>query len=139
MVGVGVVVFRGTDVLLIRRGKPPRQGEWSLPGGAQRLGETVAETAARELVEETGVTFTDLQFLEVIDIIFRDQQDTVQYHYTVLDYSALWQSGEPYPGDDAQEAMFLPIKELATLGLWEKTVQVIQKAADQRSLAFPRT
>ncbi len=54
MVGVGVVVWRGAQFLLIRRGKPPRAGLWSLPGGLQELGETVRETAAREIREETG-------------------------------------------------------------------------------------
>jgi ADP-ribose pyrophosphatase YjhB (NUDIX family) len=137
LVGVGVVVFRETDVLLIRRGKPPRLGEWSLPGGAQLLGETVVTTAAREVEEETGVTFTDLQFLEVIDIIFRDQEDAVQYHYTILDYSAIWESGEPRPGDDAMDAKFVSLQEIPQLGLWEKTVAVIQEAARQRLPSTP--
>src|SRR3546814_14101329 len=55
LIGVGVVVFKGDRVLLIRRGKPPREGQWSLPGGRQRLGERIAATARREVAEEAGI------------------------------------------------------------------------------------
>ena len=64
-VGVGVVVWRGDNVLLIQRGKPPRIGAWSLPGGAQELGETVRETAVREVREETGV---EIDVTHLIDV-----------------------------------------------------------------------
>ena len=57
--GVGAVVWRGERVLLIRRGKPPRAGQWSLPGGAQQLGETLLEAVTREVREETGLELVD--------------------------------------------------------------------------------
>ena len=63
IVGVGAVIWRGDAVLLIRRGQPPRVGQWSLPGGAQHLGETLAEAVAREVHEETGLTLVDLRLL----------------------------------------------------------------------------
>ena len=61
-VGIGVVALRGEEVLLIRRGRPPRQGEWSLPGGGQRLGEPAEACARRELLEEIGWAAGDLPF-----------------------------------------------------------------------------
>ena len=69
---VGVVVWKDGEVLLIRRAKPPRSGQWSIPGGAQELGETVRETAVREVREETGLDIAVTDLIEVVDFIERD-------------------------------------------------------------------
>ena len=130
---VGVVVFREDTVLLIRRGKPPREGEWSLPGGSQNLGETVRETAVREVLEETGVTIRDPEFLEVIDAILHDDKGRVRYHYTLIDFQAEWEAGEPIAADDAQHAEWVPLSRLEELNLWSKTVEIIRTAAERRS------
>ena len=132
-VGVGVVVFRQDTVLLIRRGNPPRAGEWSLPGGAQHLGETVRQTAVREVHEETGVKISEPYFLEVIDAIIPDEQGRARYHYTLIDFWAEWRAGELVAADDAQHAEWIPFSRLAEFGLWSKTVEVIQAAWQQRS------
>ncbi len=129
LIGVGVVVLRGDDVLLIRRGKPPRLGEWSLPGGLQELGETAAEAAAREVREETGVEITLGPVLDIIDVIRRDPEDRIETHYTLIDYAALWTGGAPRAGDDAMHAEFVPLAEALKLGMWTETVRVIELAA----------
>jgi len=131
-VGVGVVVFRQDTVLLIRRGNPPRAGEWSLPGGAQHLGETVRQTAVREVKEETGVTIVEPQFLEVIDAIIPDEQGRTRYHYTLIDFWAEWRAGDLSAADDAQHAEWVAFSRLVSLDLWSKTVEVIQTARRQR-------
>ncbi len=127
-VGVGVVVLKDDSVLLIRRGKPPRQGEWSLPGGSQHLGERVADTATREVREETGIEIEEPRFLEVIDAIIPDAEGRVRFHYTLVDFYARWRSGEPRADDDAVEAVWVPLADLASLELWEKTREIIGKA-----------
>jgi len=132
LLGVGVVVFCGDTVLLIRRGKPPRVGEWSLPGGAQKVGETVRETAAREVAEETGVTITGLRFLEVIDSITRDATGRVQFHYTLIDFLAEWQSGDLVVAGDADHAEWIPLARLDEIPLWSKTYELIRKAQGLR-------
>lgn len=136
-VGVGVVVLKGDTVLLIRRGKPPKAGEWSLPGGSQNVGETVRETAAREVREETGVEIRDLKFLEVLDAIIPDGLGRVQFHYTLIDFLAEWASGDPAADDDAEHAEWIPLSKLPEIELWDKTREIVQKAARVRAHGEP--
>jgi len=128
LIGVGVVVLNGDDVLLIRRGKPPRQGEWSLPGGLQDVGETVAEAAVREIREETNVEITLGGLIDVFDSIIRDEDNKVKFHYTLIDFAAQWKSGIPVAGDDAMDAAWKPISEISALNLWNESVSAIHKA-----------
>jgi len=99
---VGVVCWRGDEVLLIRRGHPPRQGEWSIPGGKVEWGEPLAVAALRELHEETGVEAELGRLVEVYEII------EPGFHCVLIDYVALWREGEPKAADDADDARFLP-------------------------------
>jgi ADP-ribose pyrophosphatase YjhB (NUDIX family) len=102
-VGVGVIAFRGEEVLLVRRGKPPRIGMWSLPGGAQHVGERTEDAARRELLEEASIEVGALELAAVIDAVNRDEEGRVRFHYTIVDYCAEWVAGEAQPGDDVQE------------------------------------
>lgn len=120
----GVVCLRGDEVLLIRRGQPPRAGEWSIPGGRVELGEGVAEAALRELAEETGVTAAILGLVDVIDHASEVRQAVL------IDYAARWVSGEPRAGDDAVEAKFVGVAEAMELVEWSETRRVIARAVD---------
>ncbi len=131
-VGVGAVIFRDDNVLLVQRAKPPREGAWSLPGGAQKTGETVAEALAREVAEETGLDFTTQGFIEVVDFIERDGDDEARHHYTLLDYWGVSDAGEIKAGGDAADARWVPLADIAKYGMWEKTVEVIGKADAMR-------
>lgn len=124
-VGIGVAVFRPGHVLLIRRGKQPRLGEWSLPGGAQELGETVMEAARREVMEETGVHIDGLQLIDVIDSIRHDDDGKVKFHFTLVDLAARWVSGDPQAGTDAMHAEWIPLDRAPHLGMWPETNRVI--------------
>lgn len=133
IIAVGAVVLRGPEVLLIRRGKPPRAGEWSLPGGGQDLGETVEEAVRREVLEETGVEVRKLAFLAVVDAIFPDETGRIRHHYTLIDYMATWHAGTPTPGDDVLEAAFMPRAKIPELNLWAETERIIRMAFDRAS------
>lgn len=128
LVGVGAVVIRDGRVLLVRRGKPPRLNEWSLPGGAQRLAETVEQAVRREVAEETGFDIACRGVVAVVDFIDRDEAGAVRYHYTLIDFLAEIIGGDPRPGDDARELAWAPLDDLAGYGLWEETVRVIRLA-----------
>ena len=132
IVGVGAVVWRGDAVLLVRRGHPPLIGQWSLPGGAQEIGETVAEAACREVMEETGIRMTPGAVIDVIDFIDRDAEGTPRYHYTLVDILGRWRSGEPQAADDVAEARFFAPADLAGLEMWAETRRIIAMAADMR-------
>jgi 8-oxo-dGTP diphosphatase len=129
-VGVGVVVWRGDQFLLIKRGKPPRLGQWSIPGGLQELGETVREAAAREIKEETNIEIEITALVDVIDGITHDEQQAVKSHYTLIDFAARYVSGEAVAGDDAMDVGWFRLEDLANLDLWETTNRVIRESAD---------
>lgn len=126
---VGVVCLRGDDVLLVRRGNPPREGEWSLPGGHIEPGEGTQAAALRELDEETSVEAELIGLIDVVDAIFENKaREFVTRHYVLIDYVALWLSGEPKAGDDADDARFFAPDEIAALGIWDQTLRVIAAA-----------
>ena len=132
VVGVGAVVWKDGRVLLVKRGRPPRQGSWSLPGGRQELGETVYQAAEREIHEETGVGIRILDIAGVVDFIDRDGGD-IRYHYTVIDVVALWRSGEAVAGDDAAAVVWVAPERLSDYGVTEAVHRMV--AAAGRRLA----
>ena len=133
IVGVGVVVLRGDRVLLVRRAKPPRQGEWSLPGGAQELGETVFEAGRREVLEETGVTVEVRGLLDVVDSIQPDDRERIRYHFTLVDVLAVWISGEARAAGDAAEVAWFGRAAVPGLGLWSETERIIRLGFERRA------
>ncbi|WP_341895823.1 NUDIX hydrolase [Ferrovibrio terrae] len=128
LVGLGAIVWKDGQVLMIQRGNPPRAGIWSLPGGAQHLGETVQAGIHREIAEETGVQIELLGLVEVIDSIQKDASGQVLYHYTIIDFVARWVSGEAVAGDDAAAVAWVDPADLHRFDLWDETVRVIEKS-----------
>ena len=128
-VGVGIVVLRpgtvATEVLLVRRGKPPNEGSWALPGGGQELGETAEAAGRRELAEETGLRVGELQFAANVDSIHRDPDGRVRYHYTIIDFAALWQGDAAVAADDVSEVAWVAVDALAPFQLWSEAHRVI--------------
>ncbi len=124
-VGIGIVVIKGDHVLLCRRGKPPNIGSWTLPGGAQDLGETCEDAARRELMEETALSVGALHFCAHVDVVRRDDEGRVRFHYTILDFAARWESGEPLAGSDVSEVQWAPMDALEPYELWSEAHRVI--------------
>ncbi len=131
-VGVGIVVFRGDEVLLVERIKPPIRNRWSIPGGAQEIGETVHEAALRELMEETGLEADIIGLIDVVDSITRDQDSRVRFHYTLVDLAAEWRSGEAVAADDVGAVRWVALADLEAMGLWTETVRIIRRGQSMR-------
>jgi 8-oxo-dGTP diphosphatase len=125
--GVGAVVRRDDAVLLILRGNPPRRGDWSLPGGAVELGETLREAAQREVREECGIEITVTELLDTFEFFQRDDVGCLQYHYVIIDFAAEYVSGEVHAASDVLDARWVAVRDLDSLPLPAKTREVIQK------------
>jgi 8-oxo-dGTP diphosphatase len=125
-VAVGAIVFRDGRVLLVKRGRPPSQGQWAIPGGRVELGETLQAAAEREINEETGLTIRARDPAYTFDVILRDDAGRVRFHYVIVDLLADYLDGEPRPGDDAREARWIAPQELAELPISQTTLDVLK-------------
>jgi 8-oxo-dGTP diphosphatase len=128
MVGVGGVVISKGRALLIRRGGPPLEGQWSIPGGMLEVGETLLEGVRRELLEETGVEVRVGELIEVFERINLDGQGKTRYHFVVLDYLCEAVGGDARAGSDVTDVAWATPSELANYSLSETAARVISKA-----------
>jgi len=129
VVGVAGVVISGDRALLVRRGRPPLEGEWSIPGGMLEVGETLIEGVERELAEETGMEVRVAGLIEVFERISLDEAGRAKYHFVVLDYLCeAVRGGEGRAGSDAIEITWATDAELAQYSLTPAATRVIRKA-----------
>ena len=134
--GVGVIAFQDDRLLLIQRGKEPRRGEWSIPGGAIRVGEPLRDAALREFREECGGAIELRDLVDVVDIFMRDDAGRIRYHYVVVDFWAEWTGGALTPAmDEIADARWVEPRELPAFGLPPQTIAVIEKALAARARA----
>jgi 8-oxo-dGTP diphosphatase len=128
---VGAVILDGDRVLLIQRGQEPLKGEWSLPGGAVELGETLEEALVREVREETSLDVAVGPVVEVFDSIRRDAGGRAEYHYIIIDYACRVRGGTPTVaahGSDAADVRWVPLTELERYRVTGTAIAVIRKA-----------
>jgi 8-oxo-dGTP diphosphatase len=131
IVAVGAVILDGDRVLLVQRGQEPLKGEWSLPGGAVEVGETLQAALAREVREETSLDIVVGPVVEVLESIRRDGGGRAEYHYVIIDYACRVRGGtstEAARGTDAADVRWVPIDELDRYRVTGTAVAVIRKA-----------
>lgn len=128
VIGVGGVVIANGRALLIKRGHPPLEGEWSIPGGTLELGETLLEGVQRELREETALQVRVIDLIEVFDRVFRDDSGRLQYHFVILDYLCEAVSGDARAGSDVTHVAWASENELERYSLTPTATRVIRRA-----------
>ncbi len=126
LVGVGGVIIEDGRVLLVKRGHAPLAGEWSIPGGALELGETLRQAAVREAREETGLTVETSHLLGVYDRVLRDDEGRTLYHYVLVDFLCCRVAGELQASGDADEVRWFTAQEADNLPLPKDTAEVIR-------------
>ena len=126
-VGVGAIVFKDGNVLLVRRGQAPSEGLWSIPGGKVELGESLQIAVEREIFEETGITINAGKPVYTFDLIEHDDIGRVKYHYVIVDLIAEYVEGEIQAGDDAIDARWVSPGEIEKLKMSPVTVELLKR------------
>ena len=126
-VAVGAVVFKEEKVLLVLRGKPPAEKQWSIPGGCVELGETLQEAAEREINEETGIVIQAKKPIYTFDVIERDESGHIRFHYVIVDLSADYIKGDLKAGDDAIDVSWVSLRDLNSYNVSDATIKLLAK------------
>lgn len=128
MVGVGVVVKRENSVLLVKRANEPKKGLWAIPGGLIKLGESVQQAAMREVLEECSISIELQDVISVVDLIDKDDEGNIKYHFVLIDFVAQYADGDLRAGSDALDAAWISLNDLDQYDIPELTRKVILKA-----------
>ena len=129
-VAVGAIVFKGKSVLLVLRANPPADDCWAIPGGRVELGETLRQAAEREIKEETGINIRARDPVFTFEVVDRDDDGRVRYHYVIIDFISDYVGGEPCPGDDAVDARWISSDELKKLKVSKTTMDLLRQYFD---------
>jgi len=128
VVGVGAIITDGPRVLLVRRGREPSKGLWSIPGGMLELGESLVEGIRREVREEVGLEVRVLETVEVLDRVIYDGDGKIEYHYVLVDYVCEPLSRTLRVADDADAAEWVNRRDVSSYEITKDTPAVIEKA-----------
>jgi 8-oxo-dGTP diphosphatase len=126
--GVGAIVCKDGKVLLVKRGKEPNRGKWTVPGGVVELGESLHEALKREVREECSIDIEVEKVLDTFDAITRDDDGRVRYHFIIIDFLAKYAGGEIEAGSDAEECRWVSPEELAGIDVTPSLLKVLGRA-----------
>ena len=136
-VAVGALVVEAGKLLMIFRAKAPNPGVWAIPGGGLEIGETLQQAAEREIFEETGLRIRAGEPFYAFEIIERDEQEKVRFHYVVVDLKAEVVGGRLCPGDDALDVRWVSPREMSGMAVSDKTLELIARKWKELGLDPP--
>ena len=139
IIGVGAVVFKEKSVLLAKRAREPGMGQWSIPGGAVELGETLEEALIREIGEEVSISFEIGGLVRLLDRVLFDRNNRVRYHYVIADYWGRWLAGDPVPDSDVSEARFFTVEDVLSMNIHKELRETILMADEMRKRVISPT
>jgi len=138
LAGVGAIIFRETEVLLVKRGHAPAMGKWSIPGGLVELGEDLDTSIRREVMEEVGLEVKVIDLVAALDRIMFDAGGRIEYHYVLLDFLCEVVAGNPMAASDADECRFVAIEDLCRYEMTRGTEEVIRRTFEKaKKLGIP--
>jgi 8-oxo-dGTP diphosphatase len=119
-VAVGAIVIHDDSLLMVRRGREPNKGLWSVPGGRVEAGEYLSDALRREVREETGI---DIEVGDLLGILEWADDD----HFVILDFLAQpLDDATPSASDDAVEARWVPLRDVAKLDCTPRFVETLR-------------
>jgi len=127
IVGVSALVIQKEKVLLIKRGKEPDKGRWSIPGGVIETGETIENALNREVFEECGVKIRVKKLLDIVEKIFFDSQGRAEFHYLILSYSADYLEGDIRPASDVLDVKWMGKEDIEKLDIIDSVLKVLKE------------
>ncbi|MFQ5865033.1 MAG: NUDIX hydrolase [bacterium] len=130
LVGVGAVITKNDRILLVKRRYDPKANYWTLPGGLVEIGEEVRQALRREIREECGIEIEPTKVIDVVDFIEKDENNKIRFHYVLIDFEAIYESGELTPASDVLEVQWFSKNELRNLELPDITKKFLQKYYD---------
>jgi 8-oxo-dGTP diphosphatase len=133
IVGVGAVVVKDGQALIIKRANEPYKGQWSIPGGRVELGESLVDAVRREMREETGLQVEVGPVIEVFERI-QHHDGRVLYHFVIIDYVCSCTGGDLCAGDDAEDAVWVTSEQLEQYEIRPSAKMVIRKGLAMRTV-----
>jgi ADP-ribose pyrophosphatase YjhB (NUDIX family) len=131
---VSAAIFRDSRVLIVRRGRAPARGLYTLPGGGVELGETLEQAVVREVREETGLAVTPLALVGFREAIGRDAAGRIERHFVILPFAARWIAGEIALNEELAEAQWRRPDELGGLKTTDGLAEIVAAAAERIAL-----
>lgn len=126
LVGVGALICRGEEVLLIRRATPPSVGKWSIPGGLVELGESIWDACRREVLEETGLEVDLTGILDINEMVERDESGLVLYHYVLIGFEAPFTNGEVCINRESTDWAWIRTSDLDSMEITKTARRLIE-------------
>ncbi len=133
IVGVGALIREDEKLVLVKRGVQPGKGKWSIPGGVVELGERIRDAVLREAKEESGldIEIKDDRPLDVVENIFLDEKERLQFHYVMLQFLARPKGGTLKPASDVVDAQWVPLKDVEKYDLTNSFRLFFQEHRDE--------